>query len=41
MADWDERGALLKAAMATLKQLGWQEGDPLYLALDDTQVLKP
>ena len=40
IADWDERGTLLKAAMATLKQLGWQEGDPLYLALDDTQVQK-
>ncbi|MBP5621048.1 MAG: transposase [Thermoguttaceae bacterium] len=26
--------------MTALKQLGWQDGDPLYLALDDTQVQK-
>lgn len=39
-ADWDERAALNRKAFTTLRQLGWTVGQPLYLAIDDTQIQK-
>lgn len=39
-AQWDAPALLRQTAQDTLKNLGWKPGDPLYMALDDTQKAK-
>lgn len=39
-AEWDAPALLWQHALQTLKQLGYQAGDSLYLLLDDTQKRK-
>jgi SRSO17 transposase len=39
-ADWDAPEILRQKAMDTLKQLGWRQGETVYLILDDTQKKK-
>jgi hypothetical protein len=39
-AEWDAPELLFENAIVVLKQLGWNTGETLYLALDDTQKQK-
>ncbi|MBQ9813745.1 MAG: transposase [Thermoguttaceae bacterium] len=39
-SEWDERDALCRKAFTTLRQLGWTVGQPLCLAIDETQIQK-
>lgn len=39
-ADWDAPGVLSVTALDILKRLGWKEGDPVSVILDDTQKKK-
>ena len=39
-AQWDASEILLDSALTTLRRLGWQAGDSVYVVIDDTQKKK-
>jgi hypothetical protein len=39
-AQWDAAEILLDSALTTLRRLGWQIGDSVYVVIDDTQKRK-
>lgn len=39
-SSWDHKELMRQSALATLKQLGWRPGEPLFYVIDDTQTEK-